>query len=164
MISKIYILLILFCLPIFGAAQSYSRSIDKIDSLLAVNQKPILLFFTADWCKYCKAMESEVFSDDLIFSIVENEFYFFHVKDDLKNKISFNGDQYQFIPTGIEKGYHEFAEEFATIENNISYPTLTILWNEEELVRISNYLNKEELIVLLNKVLDKTNALQKGAR
>lgn len=161
---KIYILLLVLSIPIIGSAQSHSRSIDKIDSLLAAEQRPGILFFTADWCKYCKAMESEVFSSDSISSILENEFYFFHVKDDLKNKIRFNGELYQFIPTGIETGYHEFTQEFATIENNISYPTLTILWNEDELVRLSSYLTKEQLLILLGKVLDSVSSDQTGVR
>lgn len=151
-----HIFLILLCFPFFGLAQGYERNVNDLDSLLVQEQRPIVFFFTADWCKYCKSMKSEVFTNDSVRSLLSNDFYFVEIRESLKKDIIFNQKSYQYIPTGVGTGYHEFLTQYAAREGALSYPTFLIMWNGKEILKFSTTLTKDEFLEVLIEVLKRT--------
>lgn len=154
---RFYILLILSCFSFAGLTQQYERNVNDLDSLLVQEQKPIIFFFTADWCKYCKAMKSEVFTNDSVRSLLNNEIYFVEIKESIKKDIVFDQKSYQYIPTGIGAGYHEFLSQYAAREGALSYPTFAVIWKGDVLLRFSSVLTKDEFLEVLIEVLKRTN-------
>lgn len=129
-------------------AQINPTKIEYLDSLMAHQPKPILFLFSTDWCKYCILQKNQVRKNKK-FKELEDSFYFVEFDAERKDKITFQGKEYSFKPSGLNVGTHELA---TTLNNDakISYPTW-ILKDKE-----SNTLFKHNGVLVpqqLNQVL-----------
>lgn len=119
-------------------------SFKEVDSILKKSPKNTVIFIHTSWCKYCLKMKQTTFKNKEIIKKLNENFLFVFFDAENNETITFNNQQFSYIPNGINSGVNELAIALATIKNEISYPTLCIL--------NSNY----EIIFQYNQFLDKT--------
>jgi hypothetical protein len=70
-----------------------------------------------------------------------------------KNDIAFNDRTFKFKPTGPNTGVHELAIALSTVNNQITYPTITIIdRNYSILFHKQSYIKTKDLISILGKI------------
>ena len=127
---------------------------ENVDSLIASNPKPVLIFFHTDWCKYCNLMTQTTFKNEQIINTLNQSFYFVSFNPESQKTVTFAGKAFKFIPKGNKSGIHEIAIELATIDGKINYPSTCILSEKYEIVfQYNQYLSANDLINVMNSTL-----------
>lgn len=134
-------------------AQLKSHSFEEVERLSIEKPKPIVIFIHTSWCKYCKIMENTTFKNQEVASVLNEKFYFVLLDAGTKNDITFNKYTFQFKPTGPNTGIHELAASIATIDGQLTYPTITILDSSYSILfQKQSYLKAKDLISILEKI------------
>ena len=145
------VLFLLFAFPVFGQLKTYSFS--EVERLNKTTPKPTLVFVHTSWCKYCKMMENSTFKNQELIQQLNEHFYFVSLDAEETSDITFLNHTFTFKPTGQKTGVHELATELATINNEVIYPTITILDTSFAILfQKHSYLNAEELLGILQKL------------
>lgn len=141
------------CAATNGFAQEASFSFEEVEILNQKNPKPILIFIHTSWCKYCKMMEKSTLQNPEVIQLLNEKFYFISFDAESKKDINFQNHTFKFKPTGTTTGIHELATELATINDEIVYPTVTILDPSFSILfQKHSFLNAEELLFILQKI------------
>ncbi|WP_313806171.1 DUF255 domain-containing protein [Flavobacterium sp.] len=149
--KKIVLLLLFFC-AFSGFAQLKTYTFSEAEKLEQQNPKPIFVFVHTSWCKYCKMMENSTFKNSEVISLLNENFYFVELNAEQKTPITFKNKTFKFKPKGQNSGVHELAEELATIDGSLTYPTFSILdKNNTILLQISEYTDAKTMIGLLKE-------------
>ena len=134
-----------------GFAQLKTYSMQEIEQLSIQKPKPILVFIHTDWCKYCKLMEQTTLKNQAVINQLNNDFYFVSLNAESKEAISYNQHTFVYKPTGTSTGIHELATELATINGQVSYPTIAVLDAKNNILYQKNsFLNAEDFLEILN--------------
>ena len=67
---------------------TWYNSLEKGLEVARIEDKPILVYFWAVWCTFCEKLETEVFPDERIKSILEEEFVLVAIDLDVDRDIS----------------------------------------------------------------------------
>ena len=111
------------------------------DSIKAGNKELILLYFTADWCTWCRQLNLKMFSEEAVIKIMNDNIYAIKINE--SNKYDLHTINKQNI-SGKELAYQ--------IGIN-TYPTIIITdKNLIEIKKINGFIQPEEFVVLLNKL------------
>ena len=95
-------------------------------------------------------MKNTTFQDSVVVNLLNKHFYFISFDAEHKGEISFSGHTFKYIPHGTRSGTHQLAQQLATINNKIAYPTICILNDENEIVfQIASALNTTEFLSIL---------------
>jgi len=73
-------------------AQNYKEAIEKSVEL----NKPVLVFFSADWCSWCHKMKNQIFPKESVKKLLKNYILVFVDVDD--DPEIFNDHDYEYIP------------------------------------------------------------------
>lgn len=134
-------------------AQLNNYQFAQSDSLQKIEKKNIVVFIHTDWCNYCKTMQNTTFKNDSIIKLLNDTFYFIPLNAEQKNNIIFNGHTFKYKPTGANTGLHELAEQLATIEGKVSFPTLCFLnANNEIIFQHNQFINSVDLKIILTRL------------
>ncbi len=151
--KKLFILLIFFWAIPSGFAQLKTYSFEEAEQLAVKDPKPFVIFIHTSWCKFCKMMENSTFKNVEIGNKLNDSFYFIALDAEDKKDITFNHHTFEYKPTGTNTGIHELTTALATINNQVIYPTLTILGPDYSiLVQQHSYLKAEDLLMILEKM------------
>jgi thioredoxin-related protein len=157
MISKAACLLVLIflCSPGRSSAQlADALTFQQVDSLQKIEQKPVLVFIHTSWCKYCEAMEQATFQNQQVKELLNKDFYFVELNAEEKQDITVKGHTFRYRPTGAGAGQHELAQELGMIDGKMSFPTLSFLNPDYEIIaQVPGFLTAKQLIDIL-KALD----------
>ncbi|GGA66931.1 hypothetical protein GCM10008015_04590 [Flavobacterium palustre] len=149
----VFIVLFFFWAIPSGFAQLKTHTFEEAEQLSKENPKPIIVFIHTNWCKYCKLMENSTFKNPEIISILNDSFYFVTLDAEDKKDITFNKHTFQYKPTGTNTGIHELATALATSNNQVTYPTLTILDPDYSILfQQASYLKAQDLLEILEKI------------
>jgi thioredoxin-related protein len=147
-----------FCICVFLQAQSLFAQIktvrfEQIDSLQKIEKRNVVVFIHTDWCKYCQTMQNTTFKNDSIIYKLNTQFYFIDLNAEQKENIVFNGRTFKYKPTGTNTGIHELAEQLATVDNQVAYPTLCFLNSNKEIIfQYYQFINSTDLSTLLTRL------------
>jgi thioredoxin-related protein len=98
-------------------------------------------------------MENITFKDQQLLNVLNTSFYFVVLDAESTNDITFNKHTFTFKPSGPSTGIHELATALATIDNQVVYPTITIIdANYSILFQKQSYLKAKDLISILGKI------------
>lgn len=111
-----------------------SYSFAQLDSLLALEKRPIAVFLHAEWCTFCKNMEQTTFRNKQVIELLNEKFYFISFDGEQKESVSFNQHEFNYQPNGRSSGTHELAVALGTVDGSLVYPTLVILNPQYEIV------------------------------
>ena len=137
--------------PLSGLGQIKTYSFDQIDSLQKIEKKTVVVFIHTNWCKFCAAMFSTTFKQEDVIKKMNSDFYFVELDAEEKKSITFNNYQFRYKPTGTKTGTHELAEQLATIDKTISYPTLCFLNDKNKIIyQQRDYVDAKNLLAILN--------------
>ena len=134
-------------------AQLSTYQFEQLDSLHKVEKRNTVVFIHTDWCKYCQAMQNTTFKNDSIIKLLNESFYFIDLNAEKHRNISFQGQTFKYTPTGANTGIHGLAEQLATIDNKVAYPTLCIL-NADKLIvfQYNQFINAKALHTILTRL------------
>ncbi|MCA5003878.1 thioredoxin family protein [Sphingobacterium bovistauri] len=130
-------------------AQIIPDSIEHIDSLMLKSPRPILFLLTTDWCKYC-ALQKKQIRKNQKFKDLSDKLYFIEFDAERKDKITYQGKEYSFKPSGLNVGTHELASALNK-SSQISYPSWILVDKEFNPIFKQNSLLKPDQI---NDLLD----------
>ena len=134
-------------------AQLKTYQFEQIDSLQKVEERNIVVFIHTDWCKYCQAMKNTSFKNDSIVKLLNTKFYFIDLNAEEQRNINFQKQTFKYKPTGRNTGIHELAEELATIDGKISFPTICVLNPDNEIVlQYDQFLNSKDLQIIFTRL------------
>jgi thioredoxin-related protein len=91
------------------------------------NPKKLLIDLYTDWCGWCKVMDRETYSNQIISDYINQNFYPVKFNAEQREAVEFKGHTFNFVASG-NRGYHELAA--ALTRNKLSYPT-TVFMDEE---------------------------------
>ena len=134
-----YTTIFLFLIFFWSLGNSYGQVADavtfqQLDSLQKMEQKPVLVFIHTSWCKYCEAMEHATFQNKEVKELLEKKFYFVELDAEEEQDITVKGHTFQYRPTGAGAGQHELAQELGMVDGKISFPTLSFLNADYEII------------------------------
>lgn len=149
------ILLFFFWASLNSFAQLKTYSFEDAEKLEQQKEKPIFVFVHTSWCKYCKMMENSTFKNPEVIQLLNDNFYFVSLDAENKSPIVFKNRTFTFKPKGKNTGIHELAEELATVDDSVTYPTFSILdKNNAILLQISEFTDAKTMIGLLKEAAD----------
>ena len=144
----------LFFTALISRAQLRAHRFEELDSLQKISPKPVLVFIQTSWCRYCAQMKLSTLKNKQVIQLLNNSFYFISFNAEQKEPIYFVNNRFNYVPTGKGTGYHELAEELATINGTIAYPTVCLLNAKNDIIyQYSGLLTSAEMQRLLKKIL-----------
>jgi thioredoxin-related protein len=144
---------LLFLCAFSGYAQLKTYTFPEAEKLEQQQPKPVFVFVHTSWCKYCKMMENSTFKDPEVIRLLNENFYFISLDAETKTPIVFKNHTFTFKPKGKSTGVHELAEELATVDGSITYPTFSILDKDNTiLLQISEFTDPKTMIGLLKEM------------
>ena len=142
-----------------GGFATYSQTelkmytFSEVEKLQQQKPKPVAIFIYTDWCKICFGMKKTTFKNKEVIQLLNNNFYFVRLDGEEKKDIIFLDKTFVYKPTGSNTGVHELADELASINKRISYPTTTILNSKFEIeLQINGLYNAKEMEKILSKL------------
>lgn len=154
--KTIYTLLLIgisLLIPIASFSQIISYKFEQLDSLQKTEKRNVAVFIHTNWCKYCQTMQNTTLKNDSIIEQLNKKFYFINLNAEQKKDIVFNGRNFKYKPTGINTGIHELAEQLATIDNKVTYPTICFLnANNEIIFQYDQFINSTDLDIILKRL------------
>lgn len=148
-----YLLLIVSFLTVHTAqAQLEKHHFESLDSLQKIEERPVVVFLHADWCKFCLAMETNVFTSDSVISKLNSDFYFVSFNAERKEPVTYRGKTYLFESNGVNSGTHQIATHYASDEGEVSYPAIVVLWKGKSIFQRNSFMDEEELLGVLNRI------------
>ena len=129
------------------SAQEWT-DVEKAVSLAKADQKKILIDVYTDWCKWCKVMDEQTFSDSEVSSYLAQNFHLAKFNAEQKESLTFNGKVFNFTKNG-RRGYHEFAVDI--LNGQLAYPSLVVFdSNLNKLEVIRGFKNPQDLLAILS--------------
>ncbi len=151
------LLLVLLLASFICNAQTRPVAIEKIDSLMMLQRKPVLVLLTAPWCKYCMLQKS-LLSKNKFFTENAETFYYTELDaEGSKEPIKFNNKVYTYKNSGSANGVNDLAEVLNG-SSALSYPTWIILTEDYKVLRRFNgVLNDKQLRTVIGSLQKVTN-------
>ncbi len=113
--------------------------------------KPIFIDLYTDWCRWCKVMDQQTFSDPKVAGYLQENFYPVKFNAEKAPPININGKAFELVSTG-RKSLHSLA--YALMKGDISYPSYVILDDRQQTVsRFKGFRDAQDFMVELETAL-----------
>ena len=154
MFNRSFLIVLFVCAMSFELANAQPRlntvDFEDLPTLQASKEKPVLVFLTADWCRYCKNVEQTSFRDPEIVKQLNEEFYVVIFDIESRKPIEFKGQEYRYKSTGLNTGVHELAEKLGTIDGELNTPTFVVMDSALNIVfQYRGYMDSQQIKSLL---------------
>ena len=121
---------------------------------LAYNQepRPVLLFFHAEWCAYCKKIDREIFTKSNVIDEINDEYYAVRMDVETTDTITFNHKKFVNRQALTQRnGVHEIPLMLASREGVPFSLPATVILNRQFNVkrRVFEYYTSKELMSML---------------
>ncbi len=115
-----------------NALQDYE--INNLDSIQAVEERPIFFYIYTDWCVYCRQMKKQTLLDKSLIKILNEDFYFAKLNAESRRIFRFANQKFSFYPSSRDSGTNELAIALAAEKGEISYPAVVVLNRNNEII------------------------------
>jgi len=130
-------------------------TLQEAEKLMNSSPRPLFIDAYTDWCGWCRKMDQDTFSNNVIADILNSKFYPVKFNAEGQESITFLG--HTFINDGSAGRAHQLAIEL--LQGQLSYPTVVFFTKEGEKYGISpvpGYRAPKEMEVLLSFFADKS--------
>ncbi len=146
--SVITAVILLIALNVMG--QNKPVQFEELKPLQAADAKPVVVLIITDWCKYCHAMQNTMLKNPKVSLLLRNKFHTVFLNAEEKKDIFFAGKIFKF-----KSGINELAQQLATNNGQVSYPTICILNSKNEIIyQYDGYLSAQAMLYTLKKIAD----------
>ena len=105
-------------------------------------KRKIFIDLYTDWCGWCKVMDKNTFSEELIANILNEKFYPVKFNAEQRADVVFQGFTFKFIPSG-NSGVHQLAASL--LSNKLAYPSQVFLDEDFHIIQpIQGYQKPDE--------------------
>ena len=130
-------------------------SFDDLPRLQSEDQRPIFVFLTADWCRYCKNVEQNSFQNSEVVDRLNNDFYTVIFDIEERNEIKLFGQNFRYKSTGLNTGVHELAELIGTVDGVLNTPTFVMFDQSLKIqYQYGGYMSTNEILKLLETTIN----------
>lgn len=146
------IFLFLMLVPCFCLSQMKTGTFSELEIQQKENPKPIIIHIYTSWCSVCKIESFQLNKDKELVQLINENFYLINFDPEkMKEKISFQGKEFNYLPNG-NSGIHELALALSKNKNQPLYPLWIILDKDQNLIEYHEGLLKpEEMKLKLEK-------------
>jgi uncharacterized protein YyaL (SSP411 family) len=104
--------------------------------------RKILIDVYTDWCKWCKVMDSDTYSNQVIADYLNKNFYPVKFNAEQKADVTLNGKTYKFLASG-NRGYNELAAEL--LNGQLGYPSVVFLDEQTKMIQpVQGYIKAKQ--------------------
>ena len=124
--KKLFILLTIISSSILLNAQDGIKwhTLNEAIELNKVEPRNFVVDVYTDWCGWCKRMDAQTFSNEIIADYVNENYYAVKFNAEQKGTLIVGEKEYKFVDNG-RRGYHEMA--VILTKGRLSYPTIVYL-------------------------------------
>ena len=124
----------------------------ELEAAYNADPKPVILFFHAEWCAYCKKIEREVFTKKKVVDEINDRYYAVQMDVETKDTIIFNHKKFTNKQALTQRnGVHEIPLLLASrVGTSFSLPA-TLFLDEKFAVkkRVFEYYTSKQLLDML---------------
>lgn len=146
--SAIALLSLLLSLNVMG--QNKPVKFEELGALQARDSRPLVVLIMTDWCKYCHAMQNIMLNHSKVSLLLKNKYHTVFLDAEERKDIFFAGRTFKY-----KSGINELAQQLATNNGQISYPTICILNSKNEIIyQYDGYLSGQAMLFILKKIAE----------
>lgn len=154
---KFYVKYILSLIAFCFASNTFSQnskqinwiSWEQLDEALKEQPKPVLIYFHANWCTYCKKIERKAFNNTAIIKRINRNYYAVEMDVESKDTIIFDGLSFVNSQSKTKRNsVHQLPLLLASRENKAFSLPATLLFDKNFQIkeRIFEYYTSKELL------------------
>ena len=126
-------------------AQSQLVAFEDIKALQIKEPRPVAVLIMTTWCKYCHAMKNTMLKNKKVSALLGAKFYTVFLDAEQKDDILFAGRRFKH-----KEGVHELAQELATMNGEVSYPSFCLLNSRNEIIyQHDGFLSSQAMVNIL---------------
>lgn len=115
-------------------------------------EKMYFIDMYTDWCGWCKVMDRNTFTDEVVISYMDEKFHSIKFDAEQREKVAFDGKEFEWRPRG-RNGANMLAVEL--LAGQMSFPSYVILDVDKKPIKVvRGYLPPEKFLSQMNNILN----------
>ncbi|MFI5251885.1 MAG: thioredoxin family protein [Bacteroidota bacterium] len=143
-------ILLILPLIIFSLAPGFAgekaelkwRTFDEASAQASKSKKKVLVDVYTDWCKWCKKMDADTYSDSTVMNYLNKKFVVAKLNAESEDQVTFEGEKHT-------------SAEFAQMLGVKGYPTIVFFGPDGKVITaLSTYLDAEKFLHVVKFIGD----------
>ena len=125
-------------------------SIDEASKLKNLDEKYYFVDVYTSWCKWCKVMDQQTFTDSTVINLLDDQFHVVKFNAEQTDIVNWEGTEYLY-QAGGRRGIHTLAMKL--LNGRLSYPSFAVLDKDRKPLKIIvGFKKPDQLLKELNNL------------